>query len=226
LMRKPKDVAVPITVRAKRYPTSSEVLTLANFGPSAWFDAIFFEKWTTGRTKFWIPNTACHYVDYRNNWTRIQWRRNGVIWLGSAVGASMLGGVHALAWKSTFPTKAEKDAWRITSMLTVGIPWAYMVLGNITLMIIITFAKISANKERKLRGENNWFSAKSNPYSYICCNIMRFPAYVRVCFNSYYATLSFLAISVYTAARVFLLVEAIRSLLFLPPAAYIATWEP
>ena len=225
LIHKPKDVTVPVTIRAKRYPKTSEVLTLANFGPTLWFDVILFEKWTTGRTKFWIPNTACHYVEYKSNWPRIRWSRYGAIWMGSAVGTSILGGLHALAWESTFPTMAEKVAWRFASILTMAIPWMYLVLGNFILGILIFFVKRTDRKDRKTNGSQMEFWRESHPFSYFSAVIMRFPHCVRVCINSYYATLSFLAISAYTAARLFLLVEAFRSLGFLPSAAYIATWE-
>ena len=225
LIRKPKDVTVPVTIRAKRYPKTSEVLTLANFGPTLWFDAILFEKWTIGRTTFWIPNTACHYVEYKSNWSKIRWSRYGVIWIGSAVGTSILGGLHALAWESTFPTSAEKVAWRFASMFTIAIPWAYLVLGNFVFGILIFFATRTDRKDRKTNGTQTTVWTNSNPFSYFSALIMRFPDYVRVYIDSYYAILSVLAISMYMVARLFLLVESFRSLGFLPSAAYIATWE-
>jgi hypothetical protein len=224
LICKPKDVAVPIIIGAKRYPKPSEVLTLANFGPTPWFDAILFEKWTTGRTKFWMPNTACHYLEYRSKWLKIQ-SRYGVIWIGSAVGTSILGGLHAVAWESTFPTRAEKLGWRYASVLTVAIPWAYLVLGNFVFGTLIFFATRADHKDGKSNVSHIGFRTESNPFSYISAIVMRFPYYVRSFINSYYATLSIFAIAVYTAARIFLLVEAFRSLGFLPSMAYIATWK-
>lgn len=224
LICKPKDVAVPITIGAKRYPKPSEVLTLANFGPTPWFDIILFEKWTTGRTRFWMPNTACHYVDYKSNWLRIEWNRHGVIWIGAVVGTSILGGLHTLAWESTFPTRTEEVGWRLASILTMAIPWAYLILGNCFFSILILFARRIDKTNRDSNGNRTEFGTESNPFSFLFDTVMRFPNYVRVHINSYYATISFFAISVYIAARLFLVVEAFRSLGFLPSAAYIATW--
>jgi hypothetical protein len=224
LIRKPKDIAIPVAIRARRHPKPSEMLTLANFGPTPWFDAILFEKWTTGRTNFWIPNTVCHYVEFSSNWLKTQRSRYGAIWMGSTVGTSILGGLHALAWESTFPTKAERVAWRFASILTVAMPWAYMVLGNFVIGVLIFFATLGNSKDRKSNGTWKEISSESNPFSYYSGAVMRFPDYVRVYINSYYVTLSFFVISVYTVARLFLIVEAFRSLGFLPSAAYIATW--
>lgn len=51
LRKKPKDVKYPTTLHARRLPTPTELLTLANFGPLVY--ASLFGRWTTGRTNFW-----------------------------------------------------------------------------------------------------------------------------------------------------------------------------
>lgn len=217
LLKKPKDVKFPITIRACRLPTPIELLTLANFGPLVWFDAIMFERWTSSRTNFWIPNTACHFVN-RQNFIGIRLRRYGTFWLGSAAGALLLGSFHALAWNVVFPTRTEMLLWRIASVLTVAIPWIYLILGNIVLGIFFICAM------RSVRTKADGSSKPLDPGHDISAILMRFPQGVRVLVNSYYAVLSFIALLVYSLVRLFLLVEVFRSLAYLPPAAYVATF--
>jgi hypothetical protein len=217
LLKKPKDVKFPITIHARRLPTPIELLTLANFGPLVWFDAIMFERWTSGRTNFWIPNTACHFV-HRQSFMGIRLRRYGAFWLGSAAGALLLGSFHALAWNVVFPTRTEMLLWRIASVLTVAIPWIYLILGNIVLGLFF----ICAVRSGKVKA-----GGSSQPLDLgndVPGILMRFSQGVRVLVNTYYAVLSFIALLVYSLVRLFLLVEVFRSLAYLPPTAYVATF--
>lgn len=210
LLRKPQDVKFPITIRAKGTPIPTQLLTLANFGPLVWFDAILFERWTSGRTNFWIPNTACHFVS-RESFLGIRLRRYGAFWLGSAAGALLLGAFHALAWDVVFPSPAERILWRVASVLTAAIPWIYLVLGNIALGMFLVCAIGTKGRVRDFGGDINAI-------------LMKFPRRLRTFVNIYYALLSFIALLLYSLVRLFVLVEVFRSLAYLPPEAYLATF--
>jgi hypothetical protein len=225
-LRKPQDVRVPIRIQAQRYPTPSEILTIANSGPVVWFDVILFLRWSSGRMRYWIPNTACHYVGERR-WLGIRWRRFGTFWLGSAVGAVIVGGLHVLAWRSVFPTPAERILWRVAAILTLTIPVAYVVSGNIALAFFILAARFSSR--RKLSSKDSKDKEKSTDKMVLKRTgsfrgiFEQSPSSLRIA-SMYYSGLSFLGISMYSLIRLFIIVEVFRSLVYIPPETYIATW--
>jgi hypothetical protein len=210
---KPKDVITPHVLRAQRYPTTSEVLTLANFGPMVWFDVILFQRWATSRTSFWIPNTTCHFIQLAG--LGIRWRRYGAFWIGSTMGAIILGSLHALAWKTQFPTEIEQRMWQVASILTIATPFLYMVLGNVVFGALITIAVV-------MKGRVSTAGTDVNPSTYLIGILMKFPWWTRKILSAYYAVLSLLAFVLYILGRLFVLVEVLRSLAFLPAAAFMA----
>jgi hypothetical protein len=224
-LRKPQDVRVPIRIQAQRFPTPSEILTIANYGPVVWFDVILFLRWSSGRKRYWIPNTASHYVGERR-WLGIRWQRFGTFWLGSAVGAIIVGVLHILAWQFVFPTPAERILWRVASVLTLTIPVAYVVLGNVALAFFIVVARLSSRKtsskdfKSKAKRSSEAVTNKTNSFFEI---FERSPRLLRTA-RTYYSVLSFVGISTYSLIRLFIIIEAFRSLAYLPPQAYIATW--
>jgi hypothetical protein len=214
-LRKPQDVKVPIQIKAKRYLTSSEILTLANSGPVVWFDVILFLRWSSGRMNYWIPNTACHYVGERK-WLGIRWRRFGTFWFGSALGALIVGSLHALAWNSSFPTPKEKIIWRASSILTASIPFGYVLLGNIALAFFLIGIKILSKQSKNNDTRRREPSEGTDSFFDI---FEQSPSSLRMA-NMYYSLLSFLGILTYAFIRLFVIVEAFRSLAFLRPEVF------
>jgi len=107
---------------------------------------------------------------------------------------TLIGAIHFAAIKATFPSHIEKLLWLIASSVCTGFPLLWV--------FIVVLDKLSRS-------------------------IARFTKHLRV--RDY--SVLFLAILLtcglpllYVAARVFIIVELFRSLFFLPPSAFVATW--
>lgn len=119
--------------------------------------------------------------------------------LGGGVGGMIFGAIHIAAWNFDFPTPIEREIWRIASILAVCIP-PFAVLPHLALV---------------------W----ADKVSYFQGGIQ---SYTRIDRRTVLA-LGFLAwgfafLMAYIVARLFLMVETFRSLGFLPPTAFVATW--
>jgi len=127
-------------------------------------------------------------------------RKDPVTWwrgegCGLYLSLTLFGGLHVVAWNFEFPTKPEMMLWRIASVWCTG-----FVVIPVGVLFLAGFMENTLPNNRP-----EWMVALSRwvPWH----------------------TLVLVALYVsYIVARAFVLVEIFRTLFFLPPTAYIATW--
>lgn len=209
LWNRPQNFAHRYRIVASRLPTPEEVAKLALDGPT------FMWTWFRFRPQrdlnfLPIPNDADHtdfsallailprmneYVRGRR-WTAMT-SESSIKVLGSAFGGAVFGGVHCLAWNFDFPSVTEAILWRICSVATT----------TISLASFHSMRKWADFSSQRLLGEG------SNPHMPPSRLEIRVHAVI------------LLALSVpYNLARVFLMVEIVRTLFYLPPDAFRDGW--
>jgi hypothetical protein len=113
-------------------------MSLATFGPGyLWTWHRFNGKEDEILHLMPIPNDASHAVDVRNlvsgfdnttvGRTIVEWLRHNhpaivSVIAGSALGGTLFGGIHCLAWNFAFPTCTELILWRTCSIVTTVLP--------------------------------------------------------------------------------------------------------
>lgn len=114
--------------------------------------------------------------------------------IGLIIGSIAFGGVHVFAWSFTFPTMVEQIAWRVTSVFSTCAMVGFWVV--VLVAVILT----SAFESQTL--PHRWVEALDN---------------LGIGMTAVIALL-------YILARIFMIIEMFRCLLYLPPSAYISTW--
>jgi hypothetical protein len=194
----PQGVETIIKVSAKRLPSPSDVINIARLGPRY--------LWTGERTRgkicgdmdlVPIPNDATHGAWQEGYRTRkSKYHEATTLVFGAILGGTVFGGLHCLAWNYHFPTQTELLLWRISSTLMASLP-----------IISIPFTVVWLKYNSPSLERSPWTSP---------------PVLKR------YATagtlIVFFAVP-YALARLFVIVEMFRSLLFLPPEVFIETWS-
>ncbi|OCL02769.1 hypothetical protein AOQ84DRAFT_421734 [Glonium stellatum] len=168
----PRDINVPIYLRAARYGTSEEISAISQLHPEGVFNLV--EARASSFSFLWLSDPRIRFPSAtisRKSWLSF--------YVGSTFGAILLGGLHTLAWNSTFPTNIEQYLWHMASLLTVAIPVSVVITVVLTAYFNITDPRVPLF-------------------------IFFLPTYILV--------------------RLFCIVEAIRSLGFQPPSAFISTW--
>ena len=118
-----------------------------------------------------------------------------------AVAASICFGlIHCAAWNLTFPTDIEMYLWRCSSLVLVFTfpSWLIMAGASTYLSMLCRYGRYDKVLWHK--------ASESGP-------MLLFRGWTWA-----------IAASMYTLARLFVLVEVFRSLAFLPPDAFISTW--
>jgi hypothetical protein len=111
---KPQDVDTPCIVSALRYPTIEELIALAEVGPS-------YVAGAFAGFEYAIPEHAVH-----SNFEKGDRMDGGVSsWLGGIGGGLIFGALHCAAWNFNFPSTVESLLWKISSLITTGIPLIY-----------------------------------------------------------------------------------------------------
>ncbi|KAJ5834364.1 hypothetical protein N7447_000390 [Penicillium robsamsonii] len=119
------------------------------------------------------------------------------MYLGSTVALIVFGATHCIAWEFRFPTEAEKLCWHISTVITAGafpLIWALDLAAEKVIKLAKEASETSDAKEHRLS------KMASLPYG---------------------AAWSIGV--VFLLARLFITVEAFRSLAFLPPDAFLST---
>jgi len=221
LWERPRGIEHRYKIEASQLPKKTDFTSLAQTGPIGF--TVLFSKPEGKRTHDYldllsIPNQAIHGVylhglkNYKGNILarivlkcsaslprgRCQILDESILMIGSAFGGILFGTIHCLAWNFTYPTSIEGRLWRICSVLTTTIP-----LGTIVFYAGKYHAQIVL--ERYLSGRTR-------------LEEVVFADHVEYCVIT-------LLISCYSVARLFLLVEIFRSLLYLPPEAFKDTWS-
>ncbi|CAG8032567.1 unnamed protein product [Penicillium olsonii] len=117
--------------------------------------------------------------------------------LGCAFVSIPFGAIHCIAWDFEFPTEAEKICWHIASITTIG-----------AFPLIFVFYYV---------------------YETLASSMVDMPSPRRKTWKSHLLDVFLVLVPVtgvlYTVARLFMTVEAFRSLAFLPGGAFSATWS-
>ncbi|KAE9381125.1 hypothetical protein N431DRAFT_476026 [Stipitochalara longipes BDJ] len=112
-----------------------------------------------------------------------------VQFVGLLLGGMMFGAVHVAAWDFEFPSLAERNLWRVASIVCTAVPF-------FTFLIAI-LPWVEDEGKHEILDE------------------------IRQIFLRCFLILMWV---MYFASRLFLLIEIFRTLFFLPPSAYVATW--
>lgn len=118
--------------------------------------------------------------------------------LGAVVGGVLFGGLHCLAWNSSFHTRGEMIAWRVCSILTTMLP------VGVVMPLMIWMDLNPWDPWREMSGmveDAKWRKRKV-------------AGIILVGF-----------VVPYVLARLFLMVEMFLSLAYLPPEAFTSTWS-
>lgn len=176
LLNHPQDVQTSIYIDASR------LSTIDDMGAIAYLSPIYY--WFTTNRLPCIPNNAIHCPVREGSMITAIW-----FYAGLGAGAAVFGGAHLVAWNFVFPTVVERTLWRTSSLVTLLIPVA-------TMMVIFQVILMWRFRGRSMQNyKNRWLQAVLG--------------------------LSTLAL---VLARLFVIVEAFRSLYYLPRDAYFATW--
>jgi hypothetical protein len=117
LMSKPQDVQTPRFIKSKRYPTADEMLAIARCAPRRLFHYANIET-----RSYAIRNFSFH-IDNKSS-AASSWA-----FTAGSIGASiMFGSFHCIAWNFVFPTNVENFLWRLSSRLTILIPFGFTIL--------------------------------------------------------------------------------------------------
>lgn len=138
LWNRPRGVTRRYRVKATRIPKLDEITSLAIFGPGyLWTWSRSHENIDEDLCVVPIPNDASHAVDVRSvlgefgntvagrtllGWLRYNHPAIVSVIAGSALGGTLFGALHCLAWNFVFPTRTELVIWRVCSILTTVLP--------------------------------------------------------------------------------------------------------
>lgn len=113
----PKDVGIPIVVRALRLASKEDILAIGSEGKTRWW-------WGTILLTYSIPFLYSPYdLMYHD--------------IGIILGTVVFGAFHLLAWGLTFPTDIEQLLWRITSLTITVIPLVTLAIIAPLLFLVL-----------------------------------------------------------------------------------------
>jgi hypothetical protein len=121
--------------------------------------------------------------------------------LGSLLGATVFGVPHFFGWNFVFPTKAEQILWRVSAIVTIAGPWALIITDT----LIYRFPG-SSQIQGRFVVDAHWHGDSRLRRKIWFCTI-------------------YTLIVVYVLSRLFVIVEAFRSLYWLPEDIYKTTWS-
>jgi hypothetical protein len=121
--------------------------------------------------------------------------------LGCLLGATAFGVPHFLGWNLVFPTLAEQLLWRVSAIVTTAVPWALIIMDT-----LIYRLPGPSRIQGRVVVDAHWHG-DSRPRRKI-----------------WYCT-TYTLIVIYVLSRLFIILEAFRSLYWLPEATYKTTWS-
>jgi len=113
---KPQDVRTPRCELAARSATVEEIIKLAAMGPTTWGGL---------RSRHWMPNNVCHHPGAKSFIS------------GAALGSTLFGALHCIAWDFHFPSYVELILWRVASVASMGVPLVGIAGGTLIDTIIV-----------------------------------------------------------------------------------------
>ncbi|KAJ5374667.1 hypothetical protein N7517_006673 [Penicillium concentricum] len=120
---------------------------------------------------------------------------NFMMYLASSAAMIIFGGIHCIAWNFKFPTEVEKLCWHISTIITAVTVPLLWALNQTRGKVIELI--VMSDTDRSLLAKVASVIQKA----------------------------SWLIVLVFSSARLFITVEAFRSLAFLPPGAFLGTWS-
>lgn len=200
LLYKPKGVQCVTPVQASRYASAEELIEIGLVGPESFYQG---------------PRTP-----YIGNYSLPQFGlHNGVLSRATVsvvggVGGGVFGVIHCAAWYYQFPTATERLMWQIASVVASIIPAVTSIAAigqwHAIFRALLKQKAPSAPKERIQR--RNFLDRVAGMTEGI-------PGLYSLLLVSY-GTFIFLVALLYSAARLYLIVESFRSLCFLSPSAF------
>ena len=154
--------------------------------------------------------------------------------LGLLLVAAGYGVLHALAWNAHFPTHRELKLWRISALIIIS-PAGLLLLGYIAIstwtILHLCYCKLARNPKPKSTEQSlpqpavitDKPSAQRTTSS-VETTISNGPSIFASTSIEIEALLTVSAIYLYIPARVYLVYESLRTVFFLPPEAFSATW--
>jgi hypothetical protein len=197
---KPQDVREATVIGSVDCLTSRQLETLQNASGHSLFRHMLgfvFKKYhANDRVRFGpIANDTTH----RDLEIRLPLGAEGYVYYnfvgtGILLASMIFGAVHCIAWNFEFPTLIEAQLWRVASVVSTCILILHPLVQT---MQALLFAFIP---------------------------ILDRVASIRAVIEFGCTASTFFVIAGYAVARLFLMVEIFRSLLFLPPGAFVSTW--
>lgn len=119
------------------------------------------------------------------------------IFLGTAIllASVVFGGIHCAAWNFHFPTEIEKTLWRVSSVVSATVLAIHPLVHTIGALVAMW---IDLPEE--------WVLLRKG-----CVLVL--------------GMITLVVMVAYVVARLFLMFEVFRTLFFLPPGAFVATWS-
>ena len=163
-----------------------------------------------------------------------------IVWasLGFLLVAAGYGILHALAWNAHFPTHRELKLWRISALIIISPAALLLLLILLGHTIIFTLDILQSCYRKLARNPRPKSAEKSLPQSAVVIDkpsLQRTRNFVETItskpmsdFIWRYTAIGILWVGsvmyLYIPARIYLVYESIRTVFFLPPEAYSATW--
>ena len=123
------------------------------------------------------------------------------LWGGAILSNLVFGLVHCIAWEFTFPTAPEKVLWHVSSITTaVAVPVAGLIMYSFVRVLDIRWGKKGGKEKAAVRATSRLE-------------------------NSFSSSIFLSTSALFLFARVFILVEVLRSLGFQPPTMFATTWS-
>lgn len=116
--------------------------------------------------------------------------------ISSSFAVFLFGVIHFAAWGYEFRTQTERDLWRASTVLTITV---------VPAMVTVPFLARQFNAIFNSNPPSRWVSMARVQWFKVCISL-------------------WILGPLFIAARLFILVEVIRSLAYQPPGSYKTTW--
>lgn len=200
LLYKPQDIQCVTPVHASRYASTEELLEIGLAGP---------ESFSQGPRTPYIGNYALPQFGGHNGVLS-----RATVSVVGGLGGAVFGVIHCAAWYYQFPTATERLLWRIASVVACAIPGITSIAAvrqwHAILLALVKQKPSPAPKTSNKQGnflDRLATKGKDTPLLY--------PLLLGA-----YGSVIIAATVIYSAARLYLIVESFRSLCFLPPSAF------
>ncbi|KAJ6028684.1 hypothetical protein N7540_004260 [Penicillium herquei] len=203
LLGKPKDVHTSVILPAARYASVQELSRMAIAAPGCFI---------VPRFDICIPNNAIHAIG------RSSASDNSLLINGMSFSVMIIGLIHCVAWDFVFPTPIERMLWQASSIITATAIPAAPMFSSFPDIIWFLYCRW---RFRAFKPRPRWVQRVS--YRKWHFQFLLFKARPRWV-TRVKDGIGFILFFSFFIARLFAVIEALRSLAFLPPGAFSTTW--